>query len=65
MTYTKERVADAAANARPYVERALRDQELRESIRNAYTSARAVFDAAFSSNGAATNGRVRPATAKG
>jgi hypothetical protein len=44
MTYTKERVADAAASARPYVERALRDQELRENIRNAYTSARAVYD---------------------
>jgi CHASE3 domain sensor protein len=44
MTYTKERVADAAASARPYVERALRDQELRDNIRNAYTSARAVYD---------------------
>jgi hypothetical protein len=44
MTYTKERVAYAASSARPYVERALRDQELRENIRNAYTSARAVYD---------------------
>jgi hypothetical protein len=44
MTYTKERVADAAASARPYVERALRDKELRDNIRNAYTSARAVYD---------------------
>jgi hypothetical protein len=44
MTYTKERVSYAAANARPYVERALRDKELRDNIRNAYTSARAVYD---------------------
>ena len=44
MTNTKERAAAAAANARPYVERALRDQELRDNIRNAYTSARAVYD---------------------
>jgi len=44
MTYTKERAAAAAAGARPYVERALRDQELRDNIRNAYTSARAVYD---------------------
>jgi hypothetical protein len=44
MTYTKERVADAAASARPYVERALRDQELRDNVRNAYSSARAVYD---------------------
>src|ERR1700739_958286 len=44
MINTKEKVADAAASARPYVERALRDKELRENVRNAYTSARAVYD---------------------
>lgn len=44
MTYTKERAAAAAANARPYVERALRDEELRDNIRNAYTSARSVWE---------------------
>jgi hypothetical protein len=44
MTNTKDRVSYAAANARPYVERALRDKELRDNIRNAYTSARAVYD---------------------
>jgi hypothetical protein len=44
MTYTKERVTDAAASARPYVERALRDEELRDNIRNAYASARAVYE---------------------
>ena len=44
MVYTKDKVADAAATARPYVERALRDQELRDNIRNAYTSAKAVYD---------------------
>lgn len=44
MTNTKERVAGAAASARPYVERALRDQELRQNVRNAYTSARVVYE---------------------
>ncbi|HZT53154.1 MAG TPA: hypothetical protein VE995_02105 [Gaiellaceae bacterium] len=44
MTTTKEKLADAAANARPYVERALRDQQLRENVRNAYASARAVYE---------------------
>src|SRR5438477_12330819 len=44
MTYTKERAAAAAANARPYVERALSDKELRDNVRNAYSSARAVYD---------------------
>jgi hypothetical protein len=44
MAYSKEKVAIAALSAKPFVERALRDEELRENIRNAYTSARAVYD---------------------
>jgi hypothetical protein len=44
MINTKDKVTDAAANARPYVERALRDKELRDNLRNAYISARAVYD---------------------
>ena len=44
MTYAKERVTDAAASARPYVERAIRDKELRDNVRNAYSSARAVYE---------------------
>lgn len=44
MMSTKERVADAAANAKPYVERAIRDRELRQNVRNAYSSARHVYD---------------------
>jgi hypothetical protein len=44
MINTKDKVADAAASARPYVERALRDKELRDNVRNAYSSARAVYD---------------------
>ena len=44
MINTKEKVADAASSARPYVERALRDKELRDNVRNAYTSGRAVYE---------------------
>jgi hypothetical protein len=44
MVNTKDKVTGAAATARPYVERALRDKELRDNVRNAYTSARAVYD---------------------
>jgi hypothetical protein len=44
MINTKDKVTDAAASARPYVERALRDKELRDNIRNAYISGRAVYD---------------------
>jgi len=44
MVNTKDKVTGAASSARPYVERALRDQELRDNIRNAYASARAVYE---------------------
>ncbi|MGH2851349.1 MAG: hypothetical protein ACRDLP_12100, partial [Solirubrobacteraceae bacterium] len=44
MINTNDKVADAAASARPYVERALRDKELRDNVRNAYSSARAVYE---------------------
>jgi hypothetical protein len=43
MNNTKDRVSEAAATARPYVERALRDKELRDNVRNAYSSVRAVY----------------------
>ena len=44
MNATKERVADATSHVRPYVERALRDEELRRNVKDAYTSARALYD---------------------
>lgn len=44
MPKTREKVSDAATNVKPYVDRALHDEELRESVRNAYESARAVYN---------------------
>jgi hypothetical protein len=44
MTNTKDRVADATANVWPYLERALRDEELRRNVRSAYASARNLYD---------------------
>jgi hypothetical protein len=43
MAKTKDKVTDAAGNVKPYVERALRDEELRENVRNAYESARMIY----------------------
>ncbi len=43
-TATKEKVADATSNVRPYIERALRDEELRRNVKDAYTSARELYD---------------------
>ena len=44
MTRTKDKVTDVTDNVKPYVERALHDPELRQNIRNAYESARSIYD---------------------
>jgi hypothetical protein len=44
MPKTTDKVSDAAASARPYFERALYDPELRNNVRSAYESARALYD---------------------
>ena len=41
---TRDRFSDAAANARPYVERAVGDEELRENVKTAFQAAREVYD---------------------
>ena len=43
MAKTKDKVSDAAGNVKPYVDRALNDAELRDSVRNAYESARSIY----------------------
>ena len=44
MAKTKTKVTGAAGTVKPYVERALRDEELHENVRNAYQSARLLYD---------------------
>jgi gas vesicle protein len=44
MSHRTERITDAAENVRPYVERALRDEELRRNLRHAFEAARDVYD---------------------
>ncbi len=43
MAKTRDKVSDAADNVKPFVDRALHDEELRQSVRNAYESARTVY----------------------
>lgn len=43
MAKTRDRVSDAASNAKPYIDRALHDEELRANVRNAYDSARSIY----------------------
>jgi hypothetical protein len=40
----RERVTDAVDTARPYAERIAKDEEFREHVKNAYESARRIYD---------------------
>jgi hypothetical protein len=53
MAKTKDKVTDAAGNVKPYVERALTDPELRENVRNAYQSARSIYEELLGNRGVA------------
>jgi hypothetical protein len=44
MPNTTERVATMAGTAKPYVDRALHDEELRDHIKQAYAAARTIYD---------------------
>jgi len=44
MAKTKDKVSDAAGTVKPYVERAWKDEELRDNVRSAFESARGVYD---------------------
>lgn len=44
MARTSDRVMSAAGTVKPYVDRALHDEELRDSVRSAYDSARSIYD---------------------
>ena len=44
MPNAKDKVADVAGTAKPYVERALHDAELREHVKQAYSAARSIYD---------------------
>ncbi len=44
MAKTKDKVLDRAGEARPYIERALKDEDLRQNVRKAFESAREVYN---------------------
>lgn len=44
MAKTKDRVSDAADNVRPYVARAIHDEDLRDNVKAAFEAAREVYD---------------------
>jgi hypothetical protein len=51
MAKTKDKVTDAAGTVKPYVDRALHDAELRENVRNAYESARSIYNELIGNRG--------------
>src|SRR2546426_434680 len=63
MANTKDKVSDAAGNVKPYFERALHDAELRENVRNAYDSARSIYNELLGNRGV-TGVATRVATDK-
>src|SRR5436309_251013 len=52
MAKTKDKVFDRAGGARPYIERAMKDEELRQNVRNAFESARSVYNELLGGRGA-------------
>jgi hypothetical protein len=64
MTKTKERVSQSAANVRPYVERALSDEELRENLREAFQAAKGAYSELISMKGTAAAKATKVATDK-
>jgi hypothetical protein len=44
MPKTKDKLTGAAGTAKPYVERALHDEELREHVKQAYSAAREIYE---------------------
>jgi hypothetical protein len=63
MAKTTQKVMDSAGSVRPYVERAMKDEELRQNLRNAYESARGVYDELVGGRGVVAVG-TRVATDK-
>ena len=44
MAKTKDKVSDATDTVRPFVERALRDEKLRDDVQSAFATARKVYE---------------------
>jgi hypothetical protein len=54
MAKTRDKVYDAAGNVKPYVERAMSDDKLREDVMSAFMTARALYNDLLGGRGAVT-----------
>ena len=63
MAKTRDRISDTAENVRPYVERAVKDEEVRENVKRAFAAARSIYDELIGARGV-TYAATRIATDK-
>jgi hypothetical protein len=54
MAKTRDKVSGAAGNVKPYVQRAVQDEELRENVKAAFQAARDVYDELLGNRGVTT-----------
>ena len=54
MPKTTEKVASMAGTAKPYVDRALKDEELRDHVKQAYAAARSIYEELIAPRGVVT-----------
>ena len=54
MTKTKDKVSDAAGTVKPYVQRAISDEDLRDNVKAAFQAAREVYDELIGNRGVTT-----------
>lgn len=54
MAKTKDKVYDAAGNVKPYVERAMADERLRDDVMSAFSTARELYNELIGGRGAVT-----------
>jgi len=63
MAKTKDKVVNQAGNVKPYIERAIKDEDLRENVMTAFAAAKEVYDELIGNRGVTTVAR-RVATDK-
>jgi gas vesicle protein len=54
MAKTKDKVYDAAGNVKPYVDRAMKDEKLRDDVMSAFSTARELYNELVGGRGAVT-----------
>src|SRR5205807_9180639 len=54
MTKTKDKVYDAAGNVKPYVERAMADEKLRDDVMSAFSTAKELYNELIGGRSAVT-----------